>query len=105
MKDLLKFSLSEGSYTAQDIVKKVEKLVVELLSFGCTLTGLGIDGTSMMSGEWAGVQALLKQIYPWLIAHRLNLVLVTSLKETCKNILTLVDNSIGVLCVQDTKKF
>jgi hypothetical protein len=60
------------------------------------LTGLGADGASVMSGEWAGVQALLKQIYPWLIyvhcvAHRLNLVVVASLKGTCKNILTLVD--------------
>lgn len=88
--------LSEGSYTAQDIVKEVEKLVTELVGFGCMLTGLGADGASVMSGEWAGVQALLKQNYPWLIyihcvAHRLNLVVVKSLKGTCKNILTLVD--------------
>jgi hypothetical protein len=88
--------LSEGSYGAKAIVKEVEKLVTELIGFGCMLTGLGADGASVMSGEWAGVQALLKQIYPWLIyvhcvAHRLNLVVVASLKGTCKNILTLVD--------------
>ena len=74
----------------------MEKLVTELAHFGCILTGLGADGASVMSGEWAGVQALLKQMHPWLIyvhcvAHRLNLVVVTSLKGTCKNILTLVD--------------
>lgn len=88
--------LSEGSYTAQVIAKEVEKLVTELAHFGCILTGLGADGASVMSGKLAGVQALLKQMYPWLIyvhcvAHRLNLVVVTSLKGTCKNILTLVD--------------
>ena len=71
-------------------------LVIQLKGFGCMVTGLGADGASVMSGEWAGVQALLKRIYPWLIyihcaAHRLNLVVVTSLKGTCKNILTIVD--------------
>ncbi|CAB4005602.1 Hypothetical predicted protein [Paramuricea clavata] len=88
--------LSEGSYGAKAIVKEVEKLVTELIGFGCMLTGLGADGASVISGEWTGVQALLKQIFPWLIyvhcvTHRLNLVVVASLKGTCKTILTLVD--------------
>ena len=88
--------LSDGSYGAQAIVKEVEKLVTELIHVEGVLTGLGADGASVMSGQWAGMQALLKQIYPWLIyvhcvAHRLNLVIVASLKGTCKNILTIVD--------------
>ena len=88
--------LSDGSYGAQAIIKEVEKLVTELIHVGGVLTGLGADGASVMSGQWADVQALLKQIYPWLIyvhcvAHRLNLLIVSSLKGTCKNILTLVD--------------
>ena len=59
--------LSEGSYGAQAIVKEVEMLVIKLIGFGCMVTGLGADGASVMSGEWASVQALLKRIYPWLI--------------------------------------
>ena len=59
--------LSEGSYGAQAIVKEVEMLVIKLIGFGCMVTGLGADGASVMSGEWASVQALLKLIYPWLI--------------------------------------
>ena len=42
------------------------------------------------------VQGLLKKTYPLLVyihcvAHRLNLVVVKSLKETCKEVLILVD--------------
>ena len=88
--------LSDGTYTSQDIVNGVEQLVPEIVALGCTLAGLGADGASVMSGEWGGVQALLKKTYPLLVyvhcvAHRLNLVVVKSLKETCKEVLILVD--------------
>ena len=88
--------LSDGTYTSQDIVNGVEQLVPEIVALGCTLTELGANGASVMSGEWGGVQALLKKTYPLLVyvhcvAHRLNLVVVKSLKETCKEVLILVD--------------
>lgn len=54
-------------------------------SLHVTLVELSADGTSVMSGKLAAVQALLKEEHPWLIyvhcaAHRLNLVLVKALK-------------------------
>ena len=88
--------LSEGSYTAKEIVTALKKIVDDLLSHGCLLVGLGADGASVMSGEIGGVQTLLKQIHPWLIyihcvAHRLNLVVVKALKEICPRLIKLVD--------------
>ena len=49
-----------------------------------------------MSGEWGGVWAQFKKTYPLLVymhcvAHQLNLVVIKSLKGTCKEVLNLVD--------------
>ena len=88
--------LSEGSFTAKDILKALDKTVDDILSYGCLLVSLAGDGASVISGEIAGVQALLKQIHPCLIyihcvAHRLNLVVVKALKDICPRLIKLLD--------------
>lgn len=81
--------LSEGLYAAKDLAKKVKKLVIDSVGFGCVLIGLAADRALVISGEWGGVQVMQKQIYLWLIyihcvAYLLNLV-VSALKDACKN--------------------
>lgn len=100
--------LAMGSYTAEDIVKEVKILVEDLVKITCFFTGLAADGASVMSGSISGVQALLKETYPWIVcchcvANRLNLVVVNSLKGACKEVLTIADKLHSLLSSSKTK--
>lgn len=56
-----------------------------------TLIGLGADGASVNSGKEGGVQALFQEILEWIVfvwchAHKLELALNDSLKNTFKDV-------------------
>ena len=78
----------EATEISNSIISLVNKL--QLLPENCV--GLGFDGASVMSGESAGVQAILRvkytnAIYVHCASHRLNLVLNT----VCENVTEVKD--------------
>ena len=88
--------LGDGDFSANAIVKQLQPIIKDLMDQECFIIGIAADGASVMSGHVAGVQALLKKRYPWLIyvhcmAHRLSLVVVKSIKVTCKDVIDILD--------------
>ena len=85
-----------GDFSAKAIADQVLAFVHMLSGFDCKLVGLSADGASVMSGNIGGVQKLLKDVHPQMtyvhcLAHRLNLVIVKSLKSICPVLIRIME--------------
>ena len=72
----------DAESTCKAILRKLERMGLDYK--GC-LVGMGFDGASVMSGKLGGVQTLIKEKAPMAnyvhcCAHRLNLVLIDTVK-------------------------
>ena len=86
----------EMEFGARAITDQVLAFTEMMEGFGCLLVALSADGANVMVGDIAGVQRMLKERYPLItyvhcLCHRLNLVIVKSLKSVCPVLLRNMD--------------
>lgn len=83
----LKFIDCSGKTTAAELYSLINQELVDLKLSELHLVGQSYDGAAVMSGQIGGLQAKIRETYPYAIythcmAHRVNLALL----DTCKNV-------------------